>query len=80
MELLGGAPGLGGGMNASQGAERGPIEALRAERHARDARRTVVAKRTALDGARVRFQGDLDVGGEAELLASCRQQLADRAR
>src|SRR5256885_2393218 len=73
MELLGGAPGLGGGMNASPGAERGRIEALRAERHARDARRTVFAKCAALDGARVRFQSHLEVGRQREM-APCRVQ------
>ena len=71
---------LGGRMYAPQGGEPVLIEALRTERHARHAGRPVFAKRAALDGARVRLQGDFDVGGEAQQPARRREQLADRAR
>jgi hypothetical protein len=46
-------------MNAAQQLQLAGIEALRAQRHARDAGGAIFAEPAALDGARVRFERDL---------------------
>ena len=80
MQLLGGAPRLGGRMNAPERLEPLRIEALGAERYARDAGRPVVAECAALDRARVGFERHLETRGELEHAARRREELADRAR
>src|SRR5881275_562962 len=80
MQLLGGAPRLGGRMNAPERLEPLRIEALGAERYACDAGRPVFAECAALDRARVGFERHLQARGELEHVARRREELADRAR
>src|SRR5205085_12443344 len=80
MQVVGGERRVGGRMNAPERLEPLRIEALGAERYARDAGRPVFAECAALDRARVGFERHLEARGELEYAARRREELADRAR
>ena len=65
---IGGADRLVAVVDTPHGLELGFLEALHADRQAVDAQAAVVAELRLLEGARVGFQGDLDIAGERHAL------------
>ena len=65
VQLLGGAPRLVGRVNAAEQLQLAFVEALRAERHPRDAGRAVFAEAAALDGAGVRLERDFRIARQS---------------
>ena len=67
-------------MQAAQRFQRGIVERLHAERDAVDAGCAIAAKPRRLDAGRIGLQRDLDIGGDAPVLADRIEDRADGLR